>query len=121
MPGRQLLEITSHVSGLRPWSPDRHSLFVWSTDPQTKRTGVARIDVSEGTTTALSEMDAYVGTVDMPAVGVDGERRLVLFQREDASRPTDLWTAGDGFQAIRRLTHLNPEFERYSFGAARLV
>ena len=122
LPGRRLSEITSHVSGLRPWSPDGHSLFVWGTNHATRRVEVARVDVSSGQTTVLSEIDARVGTIDMPAVGVDGaSRRLVLLQREDASHPTDLWTADERFSPIRQLTHLNPQLERYTFGEARLV
>jgi len=49
-----------------------------------------------------------------------GGRQLAYFAA-DARNDTDLWLTDTNFHTQRRLTHLNPQFNNYQMGAARLI
>lgn len=49
----------------------------------------------------------------------DGSR--LAFQAQSAATPEDLWITDASFSKPTRLTRLNPQLEKYEFGAARLI
>jgi dipeptidyl aminopeptidase/acylaminoacyl peptidase len=53
------------------------------------------------------------------AVSSDGSRFAYFSQ--DASHDMDLWITDPSLTSPRRLTHINPEFDRYAMGSARVV
>ncbi len=45
----------------------------------------------------------------------------IIYLAQDAQRPADLWLAGPDFRDARRVTRINPELDKPTFGQCRLV
>jgi dipeptidyl aminopeptidase/acylaminoacyl peptidase len=108
----------------RIWSPDGgRSTVVVVRDEATKRVGFDRVDLRSGGRTRLLEEAKYYGNSEaLPFVlrgSVGGAQ--VVYVAEDAAHPPDLWVAPSDFRGPRRVTRLNPQLERYRFGASRVV
>ncbi|MEO8430646.1 MAG: alpha/beta fold hydrolase [Acidobacteriota bacterium] len=104
------------------WSADGRSLTVVARENATKRAGASRIDLSSGAVTTLSKEDVYFdGYVPSLSWDVSADGRRLVFISQDASHPEDLWTVGPDWKNPRRLTHVNPDFDRVAMGATRLV
>src|SRR5260370_26119369 len=54
-------------------------------------------------------------------VGVTRGGEYIAYYGEDSQRDSDLWLSDAGFSNSRRLTHLNPQFDQYEMGTARLI
>jgi len=105
------------------WSPDGgRSVLFMTFDKKSKRSGFYRVDLKSGAAVQLLEKDqcyVCVNTLQLTAIAPDGEH-LAYFSA-DAEHDTDLWLTDAQFHVQRRLTHLNPQFDRYQMGAARLI
>jgi dipeptidyl aminopeptidase/acylaminoacyl peptidase len=122
IPLRELRSIIAPAAGNRIWSPDNgRSLYVRTRDAETAQTGVARIDLETGQATLLFEEDAAGHAHDVDRYRVDASGSTVVYVVERADAPEDLWIAGGEFDSRRRLTHTNPQLEKYVFGRSRLV
>jgi len=122
VPNRKVLRIVSQ-SGILLWESDgRKSTVVLTQDALAKQDGFYKINLATGESTKLLERgQCYTcGVLERPfAVTRDGQH--VAFMAEDAQHDTDLWLSDPGFINLRRLTHLNPQFDKYNMGAARLI
>ncbi|HWW87522.1 MAG TPA: prolyl oligopeptidase family serine peptidase [Vicinamibacterales bacterium] len=122
-PSLDVEAIVQSADANRAWSPDSgRSLIVLTTDSLTKRAGIYRINVIDGTLTRLRESDEAYTTytfLDAP-VGSDDGKRVVL-QRESATDPPDLWIANATFSSMERLSASNPRLVGTSFGRSQLV
>lgn len=117
------------IVDLIPWRNDRiwapgegTSTVVVTHDDSRKQDGFYRIDLRTGASERLLEQGQCYTCANVPqrfTVSQDG-RNLVYFA-EDARHEEDLWVSGVQFHAARRLTHLNPQFDRYKLGAVRLI
>ena len=107
----------------RFWSPDGgRSLLFMTFDKKSKQSGFYRVDLQNGQATKLLEKHqcyACVNTLQVTAIAPDG-KQLAYFSA-DAAHDTDLWLTDAQFHVQRRLTHLNPQFDRYQMGSARLI
>lgn len=103
------------------WSPaGSNSLYVLTTDSTTLQAGYATVDLRAGATRIVRQEQVRFGRVfDAPLVTPRGD--AVVYLRESASESPDLWVAGVDFQSPRRLTTLNPQLARYTFGKAQLI
>lgn len=102
----------------RAWSPDGgRSLIVVANDQKTAKDGFFRIDVRTGRLSKVVEFDA---TIRGPVVAVDGRREL-LYTREDAARPQDVWALNVGTGESRQVTQLYPRLAGKAMGSARLI
>ncbi len=118
--GPAIVEILSHSS--RAWSPDGgKSMILVTRDDRTKQVGFQRLDMATGEKSRLvEEHRSYGGFLHFNiAVAPDGSR--VVYRREDAQHPPDLWESTPDFREPRRLTRINPPLEGYTFGEGRLV
>jgi dipeptidyl aminopeptidase/acylaminoacyl peptidase len=52
---------------------------------------------------------------------VSGNGLSFVYVSEDARRAPDIWTTDATFTEARQLTHLNPQFEKYKMGSARVI
>ena len=96
-------------------------------DPDGKQDGFYRIDLLSGESSRLREKgECYSCKWPAPIQGQflmagsrHGER--LVYVAEDAGHAPDLWASDPTFRDPRRLTHLNPQFDRYALGQPRLV
>lgn len=118
--GKRVFEVLQTTAGDRVWSPDGSSLYVSRRDEGTKKAIVTKVDLSSGKTETLREEAGSIGRVfDTPLVSPDGRR--VVYVYENAGVSADLWVAGVDFRDPRRLTHINPQLDAYTFGQSRLI
>lgn len=119
--GRKLVEVVGAGPG-RFWSPDgARSMIVAGRDDDTKRVSFHRVDLESGRAECVWEGDHHFGwELTFACRGTPDGKRLI-FPVQDARHPPDLWVTDAGFRRPRRLTHINPHLERYTFGASRLV
>jgi dipeptidyl aminopeptidase/acylaminoacyl peptidase len=105
------------------WSPDGgRSLLFMTYAKKSKQFGFYRVDLENGQATKLLEKDQCyrcVNTQQVTAIAPDG-KQLAYFSA-DAEHDTDLWLTDTQFRTQRRLTYLNPQFDRYRMGTARLI
>jgi dipeptidyl aminopeptidase/acylaminoacyl peptidase len=86
----------------------------------TKKTGAARVDLASGKSrTLLLRGDLHRARTFTTDVSPDGKQ--IVFGRQDATHPEDLWVAGADFSSTRRLTQINPALEGFTYGTTRLV
>jgi dipeptidyl aminopeptidase/acylaminoacyl peptidase len=115
----------SSQSGSLLWTPGAgESTIVVAHDDVKKQDGFYRINLASGQSVRLLEKSqcytcSNVGEGRFTTVGQDGEH--VVYFAEDAQHDSDLWINDAQFQNPRRLTHLNPQFDNYKMGSARLI
>jgi dipeptidyl aminopeptidase/acylaminoacyl peptidase len=116
VPGHSLNRFVGPPASGSVWAPGgRGAFYVVTLDTASEKGGVARIDGETGKDTLLFEEEARV-RADIVAAG-----RVVVYRREGASTPPDLWIGGVDFAGRRRLTHANPVLDSYKYGETRLV
>jgi len=127
IPNRRILYRIAQPAGLL-WTPiGEESTIVMTYDAEGKQDGFYKIDLRTGVSTKLLEdgscytctglatdFDSYLA-----AVSRDG-KRLAYFI-EDAAHPPDLWVSDANLHRSQQITHLNPQFDQYKMGTARLV
>jgi dipeptidyl aminopeptidase/acylaminoacyl peptidase len=121
IPGHSIDRLVSQA-GQKLWvGPDRATLVV-AEDEARKQEGVFAIQLGTGQVRTLMEKGECYScqNTDEPLIASQATSKFAFF-REDASHPRDLWMADSNFSNPTRLTHLNPQFDSYEFGEARLV
>lgn len=105
------------------WSPDGgRSTVVVTHDDQAKQSGFFKVDLTNGQATKLLERGqcyTCINGVQFVAVAPGG-CQLAYFA-EDAQHDRDLWLSDCDFRFPRRLTHVNPQFDKYHMGPPRLI
>ncbi len=107
----------------RFWAADGgKSLTVFAREDATKKIGAYRVDLPSGKVAMLffdeRYIDGYAPSLSFDA-SADGQK--IAFVSEDARHAPDIYVAGPAVADPKRLTHLNPQFDRAPMGAARLV
>lgn len=120
IPGHVILNIVSSVSGGRLWSPDvGHSILVTTKDDATEQIGFYRIDVRTGKVTKLFEQPI---SIRQPILDTDvSNDGRIAYVGQDAGHPEDLWILEDGGRVPRKVTTLNPQFEKVTMGTSRTI
>jgi dipeptidyl aminopeptidase/acylaminoacyl peptidase len=122
--GRAVVDMTSQSANVL-WQPgDGKSTVVLTHDDGSKQDGFYRLDLSDGGATKLLENGQCYRCVNLlegqvTAVSQDGHR--IAYLAEDAQHDSDLWISSSDFASPKRLTHLNPQFDRYKMGRSQLV
>ncbi|MGO9520064.1 MAG: S9 family peptidase [Candidatus Korobacteraceae bacterium] len=122
LPDRQIARIIPQAASLLWTHGGGQSTVVLTHDDAGKQDGFYNVDLRTGESTKLLEKgQCYTcANVDMQfAVTSDG--RAAVYFAEDAQHDSDLWMSDPSFRNPRRLSHLNPQFDKYKMGAARLV
>src|SRR5437879_2907907 len=97
-------------------------MVVITQDRVAKQDGFYQVDPQTGKSRVLLERGQHYWDDERESyVGVSPSGRLLVFPAEDAAHSLDLWATDLGFHHLRRLTHSNPELDRYAMGRARLV
>jgi dipeptidyl aminopeptidase/acylaminoacyl peptidase len=125
IPGRRIVGNVSQPNGAL-WSGDNgRSTVVLVRDEIGKQHGFYKVDLTTGATTKLLE-DGHCYDCNVLGSGlglgmVAAAGPYLAFSAENAQHAPDLWVSDFDFRSPRQLTHLNPEFERYEMGSARLI
>jgi dipeptidyl aminopeptidase/acylaminoacyl peptidase len=119
---RQIVEMTPQ-SGNFLWTPDGGKSTVVATHDETgKQDGFYKIDLGSGESSKLLEnAQCYTCHRGAEQLTVMAHSQEVTFFVEDVQHDEDLWISDSDFRRARRLTHLNPQFDQYKMGAARLI
>lgn len=124
IPDRQILYIVPQSSDL-PWiSADGKSTIVVTHDPVGKEDGFYRINLVTGESAKLLESGQCYTCTNVEEdefTAVTRDEQHVVYFAEDARHHSDLWMADSQFRNPRRLTRLDPQFDKYDLGSARLI
>lgn len=123
IPKREIELITS-ASYDQLWTTgDGKSTIVVTHDDLGKQDGFYRIALDAGENTQLLEAgQCYTCTRTRDHIkGIGDSGQQIAYFAEDAGTSPDIWIASPNLGNRRRLTHINPQFERYEMGRARLI
>jgi len=124
IPYRTITDIVTSTEAGRLWSPDAgRSLIVSTLDPESRRVGFSRVNALTGEVTTLVEENKVYGgnnTLLVTAVASPASQTFV-YVAEDAAHGPDFWAADADFRNAHRLTHINPQFDKYLMGTAHLI
>ena len=122
IPHREIEAMISQSENLLWTLGDANSTVVVTHDAAGKQDGFYKIDLRYGESTRLLENgQCYTCARVSHKFTVTEDGRRLLYFREDAQHDADLWTSDAGFVSARRLTDLNPQFDKYRLGSARLI
>lgn len=96
--------------------------IVVARDEKGKQEGFYKIDLTTGGTTSLPEDGKCYTCANrrQPVVAARNGETLAYFA-EDPVHASDLWVSDPTFEHSRRVTDLNPQFERYKMGSVKLI
>ncbi len=95
-------------------------LHVLTRNTKNRRNGFSRVDLSTGQSTLLrEEAKVYGTTFAVPVMTPD--RRHIVYAAQGSHESADLWMADVEFRKPRRLTTINPQLEKYTFGRSQLI
>lgn len=120
--GRQIVEIVGQDSEpLRPVGAV-DSIILLTEDSNGKQNGFYKVDLSTGENTLLQEGgERYDGANRAFPQGSNPEGGPLVYLAQGADVPLDLWVTDVNLKNVRRLTHTNPELDKYQMGAVQLV
>ena len=122
VPNRQIDALIPQSGNLLWRSSDEHATVVVTHDDVGKQDGFFKVDLLSGASNKLLEQSQCYTCFDrLPQITTTPDGRHVAYFAEDAQHESDLWLNDATFDNARRLTHLNPQFDKYKMGAARLI
>lgn len=101
------------------WEPSPGVLAITTSDPATLRSAFQTVAADGKVTRRLEEQKRYSVRFDSMRATPDGGR--VLFGAESSAAPEDLWVTTKDFAPPARVTHLNPQVEKYPPGESRII
>jgi dipeptidyl aminopeptidase/acylaminoacyl peptidase len=122
IPHREIEAMIPQSGNLLWTRADENSTVVVTHDAAGKQDGFYKVDLRSGESTRLLENgQCYTCSRADPKFTVTEDGRRLLYFREDAQHSADLWMSDAGFERPRQLTALNPQFDKYEMGRARLI
>jgi dipeptidyl aminopeptidase/acylaminoacyl peptidase len=104
------------------WSTDAgRSIVAVALDNVTKKTGFYKIDENGRAEELWETQERISSEIRDGGLAVSADGKHIVYASQDAQHSSDLWINDLTFRNPRRLTHINPELDKYMFGAARLV
>jgi dipeptidyl aminopeptidase/acylaminoacyl peptidase len=119
--GRTLRLIISQ-NGRTIWTPGAgNAILVMTRDEETKQDGFYKIDLGTGRSEKLFEENKSYGSVPQLRTAVSSDQHHLVFASQSAAEPEEIWTlSADQFRP-KRVTHINPVFDRYVMGEGRMI
>jgi dipeptidyl aminopeptidase/acylaminoacyl peptidase len=122
LPNRTITDIVPSTIPGRFWSPDDgRSLLVTTSDPESLRVGFSRIDLTTNEITTIVEEDKAYGGGNALNPATLGTPHGLIYIAEDAGRSPDFWALEKSLNNPRRVTAINPEFDKYQMGTSSLI
>ena len=119
--GRSIRRLIPSAGALLFTMTPNRSTVVLTHDDTGKQDAFYRVDLDTGKTAKLLEAGQCYSCAAIDDIAVLHNGARIVYSAEDAAHASDLWMADNYFQSTRRLTLLNPQFERYKMGAPKLI
>ncbi len=98
------------------------STVVMAHDDVGRQDGFYQINLTDGVVSTLLEKgQCYTCSLLLDPAVTTPDGRNVAYLAEDAQHDSDLWLNDETFDNPKRLTHFNPQFEKYKLGAVQLI
>ena len=120
IPGRTLRHIVSQ-DGRTIWTPKTNTLIVVTRAEESRQEGFFAINLGTGKNEKLLEQNKSYGFVPPLRIAVSADQRRLVYTSQSADEPEDIWTIGAEEFRPKRVTHINPVFDRYVMGEGRLI
>ncbi|HJT30258.1 MAG TPA: prolyl oligopeptidase family serine peptidase [Pyrinomonadaceae bacterium] len=120
IPGRTLRHIISQ-NGRTIWTPKADAIIVVTRAEQNRQEGFYEINLSTGKHEKLLEENKSYGFVPPLRIAVSADQQRLIYTSQSADEPEDIWTTAAGQFRPKRVTHINPVFDRYVMGEGRLI
>ena len=121
IPNRTMRDIISH-DGRTIWTPKNDdSVVVLTRDEETKQEGFYKINLSTGKSEKLLEENKSYGFVPQLRTSISSDQRQLIYTSQSAAEAEDIWTIDASNFRPRRVTHINPIFDRYLMGEGRMI
>ncbi|HET6929206.1 MAG TPA: prolyl oligopeptidase family serine peptidase [Candidatus Acidoferrum sp.] len=85
------------------------------------QTEIHRVLVANGSDERIMSLNAAMALLPMLVTETSRDGGALVFPMESPNAPQDLWVANSGFRALKQLTHINPQLERYRFPERRPI
>jgi dipeptidyl aminopeptidase/acylaminoacyl peptidase len=123
IPDRTIINIVARAGGRSFWSPDGgQTIAVQTRNPLTKDEGLYKVDAKTGAATKLFEEALTFGVEPRFKVDVSVDGRRIIYSSQSAGQSEDLWAIDPLDNKGRvRITHANPNLDKYLMGKSRLV
>jgi acetyl esterase/lipase len=122
IPRREIRHIIATSNHLLWISNGRRSVTVVTHDAREKQDGFYKIDLESGESDKLLETgQCYTCALVAEPFAVTSDGREMAYFAEDAQQNRDIWVNDASFENPRRLTHLNPQFDKYRMGSTQLI
>ncbi|HVB59541.1 MAG TPA: prolyl oligopeptidase family serine peptidase [Candidatus Acidoferrales bacterium] len=122
VPHREITRLIGQKQNLLWTVQEGKATIVVTHDDSGKQDGFYRIDLKSGESTELLEKGQCYTCANLGQLfTVTGSGQRIAYVAEDARHDEDLWVSDARFQTPRRLTHLNPQFDKYKMGGVRLI
>lgn len=124
IPGRRIRQIIAQPGEVLSVTQGGKFTVVVARDDAEKQDGFYNVDLTTGAAVKLLERgECYTCSAGprghLVAMTKDG--RMIAYTAESSEHPPDIWLSGASMAQPSRLTHLNPEIEKYKMGSGRLV
>lgn len=124
IPGRKIVRLLQRFGNLLWASPHDQEAIVVTRDDLGKQDGFYKVDLERGSSSKLLEKGqcyTCANVEEWQFADITTNGKSIAFYAEDAQHSPELWISDPSFRTIRRLTYLNPQFDKVSMGAARLI
>lgn len=118
--GRKIVQLVAGEHRLIWSSNEGNSTIVLAQGDDPNQSGFYSVDLESRKSSRLLE-DGHCFTCTVQQEWVTAAGGNLAYFAGDAQHDNDLWLADAKFENPRRLTHLNPQFDKYQMGAARLA
>jgi hypothetical protein len=115
IPQRTLRHVVSN-NGRTIWTSKAGSAVVVTSDEETKKEGLYRINLTTGQFEKLLEENKSFGFVPSLRITVSSEQQKLIYTSQSAAEPEEIWTSDVSEFRPRQLTHVNPIFDEYVMG-----
>jgi len=118
---RTLRDLISH-DGRTIWTmKNADVVLVLTRNEETKQEGFYRINLSTGKFEKLLEENKNYGFVPQLRTSISSDQRRLIYTSQSAAEPEEIWTIDVDDFSPRRVTHINPVFDRYVLGEGRMI
>lgn len=121
IPQHRLIELVVRQGVL--FSPKgEQSLVALTYDEESKQCAFYSVNRQTGESAELIQRSqSFFSYARRDNVSISPDGKAAAFFVEDAGHPQDLWVASPDFRDARRMTHINPQLDKYDFGVARSI